>query len=102
MTGHRLALGLGRAQNDLVASRGSEDDSPDRRHAWADVDRHLVRAEPALDAVGIAAHAYFRDADLAGGMDGGGAAGEPRSWRPLDEERQRGLGGRPSANRVLT
>ena len=46
-----------------------------------------------LDVLGITAHAYFRDADLAGGMDGAGAAGKPRSWCPLDEERQRRLGG---------
>ena len=52
-----------------------------------------VHAEPALDLVGVAAHAYFRHADLAGGVDGGGMAGELRSRRPLDEEGQRGLGG---------
>jgi len=46
------ALGLGRGENDLVARRGSEDDSRDRRRPWTDVNRRLVVAEPSLDAVG--------------------------------------------------
>lgn len=52
-----------------------------------------MRSEPSLDVVGIAGHPYSGDADLAGGMGGASPAGEPCSWRPLDEERQRGLGG---------
>ena len=85
-------------KDDLAAS-SLDDDGSDRGAAWADDDRERVVAEPGGEASGIRVENESCDRGRPGGVADGGASGQRRPWRPLDEEGV-SLSGSPAAGRA--